>query len=174
MHWSEAVAQQAVWLYGQVEDDLAEQSLQKIGGIPISDASIWRRAQKWGEKVRVAEQARAHAAVSLPQRGSVIRGQVPHERPMGVAMEGGTINVREEGWKELKVGMVFDLIQRPELDPVTHETRLEAHAVNNRYVGILGGPETFGRVVWAEAVRRDYPAAGDRILLGDGALGFGM
>lgn len=77
------MAQQAVWLYGQVEDDLAEQILQKIGGIPISDTSIWRRAQKWGERLRVAEQARAKAAVGLPQQGQVIRGQVPHERPMG-------------------------------------------------------------------------------------------
>jgi hypothetical protein len=36
-HWSEAITQQAVWLYGQVEDDLAEQILHTIGGVTISD-----------------------------------------------------------------------------------------------------------------------------------------
>jgi hypothetical protein len=39
-HWSETVAHQAVWLYGHVDDDLAEQILQTIGGLAISDTSI--------------------------------------------------------------------------------------------------------------------------------------
>ena len=116
-HWSEAVAQQAVWLYGQVEQELAEQILNQIGGIPISDTSIWRCAQKWGERVRVLECAQAQAAVGLPQRGQVVQGQVPHERPMGGAMDGGMINVREEGWKELKVGPSLTL------SPITNGTR---------------------------------------------------
>jgi hypothetical protein len=169
IHWSEAIAQQAVWLYGQVEDDLAEQILQRIGGIPISDTSIWRRAQKWGEEIRVAENARAKTAVGLPQRGQVIRGQVPHERPMGVAMDGGMINVRKEGWKELKVGTVFEIEACLEPDPVTKEKIPQAHAVQNSYVAVLGGPERFGRMLWAEAVRREFPEAGDSIVLGDAA-----
>ena len=163
------MAQQAVWLYGQVEDDLAEQILQKIGGLPISDTSIWRRAQKWGEKIRVAEEAAAKTAVGLPQRGQVIRGQVPHERPMGVAMDGGMINVRTEGWKELKVGTIFEISQHMEDDPVTQELVPQAHAVENSYVAVLGGPERFGRMLWAEAVRREFPEAGDSMVLGDGA-----
>ncbi len=36
-------------------------------------------------------------------------------------------------------------------------------------MAVLGGPETFGAVLWAEAVRREFPAAGDSIVLGDGA-----
>ena len=169
IHWSEAIAQQAVWLYGQVEDDLAEQILQKIGGLPISDTSIWRRAQKWGEKIRVAEDARAKAAVGLPQRGQVIRGEIPHERALGVAMDGGMINVRQEGWTELKVGTVFEVAQRAERDPVTQENVSQAHAVRNSYGAVLGGPERFGRVLWSEAVRREFPEAGDSIALGDAA-----
>ncbi len=168
-HWSEAIAQQAVWLYGQVDDDLAEQILQTIGRIPISDTSIWRRAQKWGERVRVMEQTQATAAVGLPQRGQVIRGQVPHERPMGGAMDGGMIHVREEGWKEVKVGTLFDIVPQPERDPLTQETTLQAGAVHNSYVAVLGGPEAFGQRLWAEAVRREFPEAGDSIVLGDGA-----
>ncbi len=168
-HWSEAVAQQAVWLYGQVEDDLAEQILQKIGGWSISDTSIWRRAQKWGEPIRVAEQARAAAAVGLPQRGEVIRGQVPHERPMGIAMDGGKLQIRQEGWKEFKAGTVFDIASRLERNPLTQELEPQAHAVATSYVAVLGGPTRFGRVLWSEAVQRGFPQAGERIALGDGA-----
>ncbi len=163
------MAQHAVWLYGQVDDDLAEQILQKIGGMAISDTSIWRRAQKWGERVRLTERTRAQAAVGLPQRGQIIRGEVPHERPMGIAMDGGMMHVRGEGWKELKVGTVFDIVQRTELDPVTQVPALTAQAVQNSYVAVLGGPETFGAVLWAEAVRREFSAAGETIVLGDGA-----
>lgn len=163
------MAQQAVWLYGQVEDDLAEQILQKIGGLPISDTSIWRRAQKWGEKIRVAEAAAAKAAVGLPQRGQVIHGQVPHERPMGVAMDGGMMNIRQEGWRELKVGTVFEIAQCLESDPVTQEKIRQAHAVENSYVAVLGSPAQFGQVLWSEAVRREFPEAGDSMVLGDGA-----
>lgn len=168
-HWSERVAQQAVWLYGQVEDDLAEQILQKIGGLSISDTSIWRRAQKWGEQIRVVENARTKAVVGLPQRGQIIRGSVPHERSMGGAMDGGMIYIRGEKWKEFKVGTFFAIEQQLAYDPVTQSKEWQAHAVQNSYVAVLGGPEAFGRMVWAEAVRREFPEAGDSVILGDAA-----
>lgn len=168
-HWSEAIAREAVWLYAHVEDDLAEQILHTIGGWSISDTSIWRRAQRWGEKIRVTEAARAAAAVGLPQRGQVIRGHVPHERSMGTAMDGGMIHVRKEGWKELKVGTVFNIESRLEPNPLTRELEPQAHASDTSYVAVLGGPFTFGPVLWAEAVQRGFPEAGDRIALGDGA-----
>jgi len=168
-HWSEAIARQAVWLYGQVEDDLAEQILQQIGGLTISDTSIWRRAQKWSEKIRVAEATRAKAAVGLPQRGQVIRGHVPHERPMGIAMDAGKMNIRTEGWRDFKVGAVFEIAPRQALDPLTQEMVSQPHAVQNSYVATLGGPVPFGQHLWAEAVRREFPEAGDRLVVADGA-----
>lgn len=168
-HWSEAVARQAVWLYGHVEDDLAEQILQKIGGLTISDTSIWRRAQKWSEKIRVVEEARAKTAVGLPQRGQIIRGQVPHERPMGVAMDAGKMNIRGTGWCDFKVGSIFDIVQRTEPDLLTQEKVAQPHAVQNSYVAVLGGPAPFGQLVWAEAVRREFSEAVDSLVIGDGA-----
>ena len=168
-HWSEAVAKQAVWLYGQVEQELAEQILNQIGGIPISDTSIWRCAQKWGEQVRLAEAVRARAAIGLPQRGEVIRGQVPHGRPMGVGLDGGKLNVRGEGWKEFRVGTVFEIAQGLAADPVTGEMRPQAQAVQNSYVAVLGELPGFGQHLWAEAVRRAFSEAGDTVAVGDGA-----
>jgi hypothetical protein len=168
-HWSEAVAKQAVWLYGQVEQELAEQILNQIGGIPISDTSIWRCAQKWGEQVRLAEAVRARAAIGLPQRGEVIRGQVPHGRPMGVGLDGGKLKVREEGWKEFRVGTVFEIAQGLAADPVTGELRPQAQAVQNSYVAVLGELPVFGQHLWAEAVQRDFPEAGATVAVGDGA-----
>lgn len=168
-HWSEKVAQQAVWLYGQVDDDLAEQILQTIGGLAISDTSIWRRAQKWGEKIRVAEKARATAVIGLPQRGEIVRGSVPHERSMGGAMDGGMIYIRGEKWKEFKVATFFDIEPRLVYDPMTQAQEWQAHAIRNSYVAVLGGSDAFGRLAWAEAVRREFPEAIDSVMLGDAA-----
>lgn len=43
-------------------------------------------------------------------------------------------------------------------------------AVHNSYVAHLGGPEVFGRQLWAEARQRLWMYAEDSLTLGDGAL----
>jgi len=88
---------------------------------------------------------------------------------MGVAMDGSMIYVREEGWKELKIGCVFDVEVRPTLDPQTGEMMELGHAVNNSYKAHLGGPEVFGQMAWAEAHRRSWEEAAETEVLGDGA-----
>jgi hypothetical protein len=53
------------------------------------------------------------------------------------------IHIRGEGWKELKVGSVFDVEVRPTRDKDTGDWVELAHAVNNSYVAHLGGPVNF-------------------------------
>jgi hypothetical protein len=152
-----------------LEDDLAEQILQKIGGLAISDTRIWRRTQKWSEKIRVMEEAHAKTAAGLPQRGPIVRGQVPHERPMGVARDADKLNICGTGWCDFKVGSVFDIVQCTEPDPLTQEKVAQARAVQNSYVAGLGGPATFGQRVWSEAVRREFSEAIESVVVADGA-----
>jgi hypothetical protein len=159
------LGKKAVWLLGQVEDDLAEQILLQIGGIAVSDTSIWRRMQEYGEKFRVLEEAAAAKAMVVPVQGGVVRGESQVARRMGVAMDGTMINVRSEGWKELKVGCVFEA----ESDGEARSEEEQVHAVHNSYTALLGGPERFGQALWAEAYRRQLPRAQDSIVLGDGA-----
>jgi hypothetical protein len=159
------LAKNAVWLLGQVEDDLAEQILMQIGGIAVSDTSIWRRLQVWGEKFKVLAEAEAAKAMVVPVQGGVVRGESRVARRMGVAMDGTMINVRDEGWKELKVGCVFEA----ETNGEAGSEEEQVHAVHNSYAALLGGPERFGQALWAEAHRRHLPRAQDSIVLGDGA-----
>lgn len=159
------VAKLAVWLCGQVEDDLAEQILQRLSDIEMSDTSIWRRKEVWGEKMRAQEAEETLAARALPRHGAVVRGQERSRPRMGVAVDGFMVHVRDEGWKEVKGGCVFDVELRTGTEP--HEE--QAHAVNNSYVAVLGGPRPFGDRLWAEASRRELPRALDSIVLGDGA-----
>jgi hypothetical protein len=73
---------------------------------------------------------------------------------MGVSMDGSKVHIRDEGWKELKVGCVFEIEVWPTWDKETKEWVELAHAVNNSYVAHLGGPEVFRELVWAEARAR--------------------
>jgi len=163
------VAKEAVWLYAQVDDDLAEEILQRIGGINISDTSIWRRKEKWGERIRLLEEAKAKEANALPRFGAVIRGEAHSLERMGVAMDGILINVRREGWKELKVGCVFEVEAPSSGADKASEPEDHARAVHSSYTAVLGGHKRFGQAVWAEASRRQFPRALDSIVLGDGA-----
>ncbi len=163
------MAKYAVWLYAQVDDHWAEQILGQIGGIVISDTSIWRRVKVWGEKIKAQAEAQCATANALPARGAVIRGPESTAQDMGVAMDAAKIYIREEGWKDLKAGCVFEIALRPERDQESGETVERAHAVENSYVGYLGGPAKFGSLMWTEAIRRGLPQARDSVVLGDGA-----
>lgn len=165
--WSEQVAKQAVWLSGLVAFDRAAEILQTVGQIAISSSSIWRRVQHWGARMRVVEARQQVKAYEL----ETLR---PHDAnrslgKMGVAMDGTMIHIRTEGWKELKVGCVFEIGSRIERDPQTNEEVQLGSAVNNTYVAHLGGPEHFGRQIWAEARQRSWMDVEDSLALGDGA-----
>lgn len=79
------------------------------------------------------------------------------------------IHVRQEGWKELKIGVVFDIAVGPTQDKETGEIVDLAHAVNSSYVAHLGGADILGEKTWAEARRRGWEQAQDTEVLGDGA-----
>ena len=168
-HWSEQVAKYAVWLSGLMEFEEAKRVLNRIGQIPISDTSVWRRAKKWGQRFQAEEAVQRALATASPARGEPVRGEPRDQPEMGVAMDGAQVHIRGEGWKELKVGCVFDIAVCPTVDKPTGETLDLAHAVRNSYVAHLGGPERFGELVWAEARQRGWTRARDSIAVGDGA-----
>ena len=84
-------------------------------------------------------------------------------------MDGGLIHLRGEGWKEVKVGCVFEVKVRPTTDGQTGDEVELAHAVDSSYVAHLGGPEPFGELLWAEAQRRGWEQAQATQVIGDGA-----
>jgi hypothetical protein len=167
--WSERLAKQAVWLLGQVTGTTAETILREIGGLAVSDSSLWRRLDTWGERIKAQEMLRSASAIQPPTRSEIQPGETHTSTDMGVALDGAMINVRAEGWKELKVGSVFDIEVRAEPEPETGEVEDRAHAVRTSYVAHLGGPEKFGNLLWGEAQRRGWNRARDHQVLGDGA-----
>lgn len=168
-HWSEQVAKQAVWLSGLVSFEQAAEIMNRIGRVPISDSSVWRRVEKWGEEFKAIEAAERELANVLPGKRDSQSRSVEQAGRKGVSMDGSMMHIREEGWKEFKVGCVFDVEARPTRDAETGDMVELAHAVNNSYTAHLGGPELFGQMVWAEAKRRGWEQAADTEVVGDAA-----
>ena len=92
-----------------------------------------------------------------------------HNQRKGVSMDGGMVNIRGEGWREMKVGTVFDVELRRERNPQTGELEEMAHGVNVHYTAILGTKDDFKPALWALAVQHKLPTARNRSVVADGA-----
>ncbi|MFN3762051.1 MAG: UPF0236 family transposase-like protein [Anaerolineae bacterium] len=168
-HWSEGVVKEAVRLSALMPYEQVAETLERVGQISISAATVWRLAQEYGEEFRRWEERERKAANALPsEEEKPERKQQPGKR-MGVAMDGGMIHIRGEGWKEVKVGSVFEVAQRQGMDRETKEKIEVGRAVRQSDVAYLGGPEEFGERLWAEAQRRGWEESGDTEVVGDGA-----
>lgn len=134
----------------------------------MSSSSVWRRAKRWGEQFEAIEKVLQMKACGLEEQVEIDRNRSLGR--MGAAMDGTMVHIREEGWKELKVGCIFDIEKRIKKDAITKEEIELGHAINNGYVAHLGGPGIFGLKMWTEARGRHWMQAEDSIVIGDGAL----
>jgi hypothetical protein len=143
--------------------------LQRLGQMDISRSSVWRRVQERGALLKGCEQGDRAQAMMMPVQWEPPSRAVVSDQRMGIAMDGTLINVRKEGFKEVKVACVFDVAVLQSKDRRTKDRIELAHAVHNSYVAHLGGPEIFGQMAWTEARRRGWEQAQDTEVIGDGA-----
>jgi hypothetical protein len=156
-----------VWLSGLLPYGQAEQVLARIGQMQIPDATLWRHVEKHGARLQAyleSEQARVR-----PERVCLEDARQDHDRPQGVSLDGGMVNIRGEGWKEFKAGVVYDVGQRPGQDPSTGETVDLPCAEACRYTAVLGDVAQFSPALWAIALKHDLPRATRSSVAADGA-----
>jgi hypothetical protein len=164
------VLRELVWVNGRVDSfAAAEETLGRIGQLSISDSSVWRRVERWGTIIKQQEETRREKANTLPKREQFRQQVSEGARRVGVSMDGTKVRIRKEGFRELKVGCTFELEVRPTWRKETAEWEDLAHAVRNRYIAHLGGPDVLGQQLWAEAKARGWEAADEREVIGDGA-----
>lgn len=89
--------------------------------------------------------------------------------PKGISLDGGMVNIRGEGWKEVKVGTVYDIELRLERDKDTQELLEMPHAVNIAYTAVLGDVQAFAPALWHVAVQQGLPTAQASSVTADGA-----
>ena len=156
-----------VWLSGLLPYEQCAAVFAEIGERLIPASSIWRQTQRHGERLQ-AYMKQQQEAVSV-ERVVLPAAQYDHDQRKAVSLDGGMVNIRGEGWRELKIGAVFDIETRLERNPQTHQLDEMAHGVNVHYTGVLGSKEAFTPALWALAVQHQLPTAKERAVIGDGA-----
>lgn len=165
--YSQEMGQQMTWLSGLLPFEQCQAVFWHLCGRLIPHSSIWRQTQYYGEKLWEHSQAEV-------RRVSVERLRLPeacydHAQKKGLAMDGGMVNIRHEGWREIKVAAVFDVAVKLERDPHTGVLGDYAHGVNIHYRALLGSKDEFAPQAWALAVKHQLPTAQERVVIGDGA-----
>jgi len=153
-HFSMGVKRLASLLGACVPFARASEILEETTGVSMS-ASELGETTEW-----VGEQIGAQLEQEIEVAG---KGDVPSRENadvLVVAMDGGMIHTREEGWKETKVGAI-QALQR--LDDRT----LRRGPVS--YTAVLGSVGPFRDALWAEVLRRGERGREATVVLGDGA-----
>lgn len=156
-----------VWVSGLLPYAQAKQVFERIGHRQVPAWSIWKQAQLHGTRLKAYVDRQSERVgverVMLPPPGC------DHKKRKGVSMDGGMVNIRGEGWKEIKVGTVFDIDLRLERDPQTRDLVERPHGINMAYTAVLGTADEFAPALWALAWRHSVPTAADSSVTADGA-----
>lgn len=157
-----------VWLAGVASSyKQAEVIFERIGHRHIPESSIWRQTKETGDRLKTYVE-RQQELVSV-ERVKLPAPWEDHDQRKGVSIDGGMVHIREEGWKEVKVGTAFDIVMKPERDPVTEEWASYAGADQMTYTAVLGGVDAFSSALWKLALDADIPSADQSSVTADGA-----
>jgi hypothetical protein len=113
------MAQEMVWLGGQLPYQQATEVFKRIGHRWIPSASVWRQTAYHGQ-IMERHMLEQQAQVGL-ERVRLPGVYQDHHQRKGVGIDGGMVHIRHEGWKEMKIGAVFDIETRLERDSHSRE-----------------------------------------------------
>jgi hypothetical protein len=157
-----------VWLSGLLPYAQCEAVLKRIGGHDVSFSTIWRQSQVYGARLQAEVEQAAQQRTAMPESDSDPAAM--HDQPKALSMDGGMVNIRGEGWRELKVGTVFDVEMRPERSPQTNVMTLLPRGVNMHYTAVLGSKDDFKPALQALASDHQFHTARQPSVVADGAV----
>lgn len=128
-----------VWLSGLLAYGQASAVMARIAGRLIPATGLWRETRRYGQGM---QQWVKHRETRVSPERVVLPGEDLDIR-RGVSLDGGMVNIRGEGWKEMKAGVIFDIELRRQRDPLTREPVELPCARNLSYTAALGSPEIF-------------------------------
>ncbi len=127
----------------------------------MPSTNIWQQSQVHGERLR--------KRLPSVKEGSVSDASPTSKPPQGVSLDGGMMHIRGEGWKEFKVGAVFNIEQHLKRDPNSHTKQLLPHATQLDYTAVLGNVDPFEPVFNQLIQQRGCPPTDILCVNADGA-----
>jgi hypothetical protein len=155
-----------VWLSGLLPYEQAAAVWSRIGERELPAVSIWRQVQYHSPDLQAHVEHHRQTLTENPAKRSA---GSPHQQAKGISMDGGMVNTREAGWKEIKVGAVFDIQTCFEPHPVTGHLTKMTHGVRVHYTAVLGSKAEFEPALEALAITHHIPTATHHVVVADGA-----
>ena len=146
----------------------AARQLNELTHVTLSKNSLQRLAKAYGGRLvaRQAQEAQATVQIARAETEVVWREVVePASEVMNISMDGAMVNIRGEGWKEVKLVTVSAV--RHLIDAVTGN--LTTHLDEHSYRAGLWDATEFCQQQWAEACRRGVEKVGYLSSVNDGA-----
>lgn len=169
--WTPETIQQAVRLGVEIASyERASEMLVELSGVGLSKSSLQRLAGEYGSLLVAQQAAEALAMVEPPAKDEVEVSwrQIPEptSETMSISHDGVLIQIRDEGWKEVKMVSISSVEQV--LNPESGEQEVKLNAQS--YRAGLWDAATFANQQWAEAEQRGIPKAKRLACVADGAL----
>ncbi len=158
--YSPELKRDLVWLSGWLPYAQAEAVMARIGKRTISDSSLWRTVARQGHRLTAAIETTEPVAATRPADDQ------PWNWGKMLSMDGGMVNIRQEGWKELKVGLIGNVVSD---DPPDSSVIPEMHTVPLTYTAVLGDVEAFAPVLVRAAQAQGFFDATPSSIPADGA-----
>lgn len=156
-----------VWLSGWLPYERVEEVFTRLGPCRVPRTTVWDQVEREGEQLK-AHQERRQAQVSVERVKLAPPGR-DHRQRKSVSIDGGMVHIRGEGWKEMKVGAIGDVVEKCEQEGQEAEAEAGVKVVDVGYAAVLGSPEAFGPALWALAVEKEVPQAAETSVTADGA-----
>ncbi len=158
---SDGVAQEMVRLTGMMPYTHASRTLSRLAQIEIPTTTLWEHTQREGIRLQAIQNKRK--SQTGVERTRWENGRYDARLYRAISMDGGMVNIRGEGWKEMKVGLVSGI--RHQWQQTHHKIKL----IDIDYTAIIGGVDQFKDAMWELAVRHDVIYAGRSAVTADGA-----
>lgn len=147
----------------------AAQNFEELTKVGVSKSSLGALIKTYGGKIVVQQEAEAEATVKPPAKDEVMTvRQIPQPDSdvMVVSMDGAMVNIRGEGWKEVKTVSISAVEMVTDEETGQIEARLRQHS----YRSGLWEAKEFAKQQWAEGCRRGLERANQIVSVNDGAL----
>lgn len=142
----------------------ASEMLERRLGIKVSSSLIQKVSEEVG---KILYENEVNQAKEVYENQHKTISKIPENQKKGrlyIEADGSMVLVRGEGWKEIKLGMVFK-------DSKVINRDKERHIiVEKEYTTCLGTAEQFKKMLYALAVRNGCQDVKEVVILGDGSV----
>lgn len=177
------VAEKLSWLATQMPPAQAAEVFEHLTGKPISASRVERQAKKKGTQALAEREEDRRRALSTEERLEFSKENKPEGEPENFTLVlvpdawllrerddwGQTEAMRRRGcppqrWHEVKSARIFRLDHRAD------NGSERAMLIDSRRVATREGPEGFGELLWAEALRMGMARAARVLIVADGGV----